>query len=77
MDVVIGVKVVQPLRRNNWIYCADSLWLPEWEFRSCLLEVRIESVVRLGKQVTKLSIIVTQLGPNTDVTYRDTASSIW
>jgi len=43
MDVVIGVTVVQLLRRNNRIYCADSLWRPDWDFRSSLLEVWIES----------------------------------
>jgi len=43
MDVVIGVTVVQPLGRNNRIYCADSLWHPDWEFSSSLLEVWIES----------------------------------
>jgi len=75
MDVVIGVTVVQPLGRNNRIYCADCLWRSDWEFSSSLLEVWIESVVRFGKQVTRLNISITQLGPNTDVTYRDTASS--
>jgi len=43
MDVVIGVTVVQPLRRNNRIYCANCLWLLDWEFRSSLLDVWIES----------------------------------
>jgi len=43
MDVVIGVTVVQPLRRNDRIYCANSLWRLHWEFSSSLLEVWIES----------------------------------
>jgi len=43
MDVVIGVTVLQPLRRNNRIYCADCLWPSDSEFISSLLEVWIES----------------------------------
>ena len=69
MDVVIGVTAVQPLRRNNRIYCADCLCRPDREF-----EVWIESALS-GKQVIKLNITSTQLDPKIDVAYKGLQSS--
>jgi len=57
---LIGVIIVQPLRRNSRIYSAVSLDVLTG--LACLTS-GLRVPVRLGKQVTKLNITSTQLDP--------------
>ena len=62
---VIGCTAVEK-KQQNLLCC-----LSRSTDRSCLLDFQFEWRVRVGKQVIKLNITITQSDPNTDVAYTD------